>query len=108
VVRTAVVTVSATGATPQTVMVTQSINTAIQQSNEAKIRVYPNPFDEGFWVTDLHTQAVMKLTDITGRMLLIRETGNDSYIPSAGLAPGIYLLQVCTAGVCREWKLVKQ
>ena len=110
-IRTATVLVIAAGTATQSVEVQQAASpTAISvpEAGSCEIQVYPNPFGDGFCVAGLQPRSVMKLTDMTGRVLLVRENGSDSYISSSGLVPGIYFLRIYTAGGCREWKLVKK
>jgi hypothetical protein len=110
-IRSATVLVTAAGKSTQPVSVQQAASPTaifIPETGDHEIRVYPNPFGDGFWVAGIQPHTVMKLSDLTGRVLLFRETGSNSYITSAGLAPGMYLLRIYMAGGCRECKLVKK
>jgi hypothetical protein len=106
--RIAPATVSATGTTPQTIQVTQSINTSMQAANTEQWLVYPNPFTDGITVQGVKTRAMFSLTDVTGRVLLEKEIPGDGYIGTAALPAGIYLLKVVTVNCTIKQKLIKR
>jgi len=106
--RTATVTVSGLGAPTQTIQVAQSINTAIEAADEGHLSIYPNPFTDGINVMGIKTRAVLTLTDLTGRVLLIKETEGDVVLGTSSLPTGIFILKVVTDNNIMRQVLVKR
>jgi hypothetical protein len=106
--RTATVTVAAIGVTPQTITVTQSLNTALFSPEEAKITVYPNPFTKGFQVSGIRGKATLRMNDITGRIMIVRDLLGDEYMDTGDLPAGMYIVKVITPQASQESKLVKK
>jgi subtilisin family serine protease len=106
--RIATVTVSAAGTTPQTIQVTQSINTAIQAADAKQLLVYPNPFMDGIHVQGINTRAVLSLSDITGRVLLEKDLKGDGVLGTASVPAGMYILKVVTENFTLKQKLIKK
>jgi hypothetical protein len=106
--RVATVTVSAAGTIPQTIQVTQSINTTILAADAEQLLVYPNPFTYGINVRGIKTRAVLYVTDITGRVLLKKEMTGDSFLGTASLPAGMYILKVVNGNGATEQRLIKR
>jgi subtilisin family serine protease len=106
--RIATVTVSGLGAPGQSIQVTQSINTAIKAADEDQIVVYPNPFTDGINVMGIKTSAVLSLTDLTGRVVLKKETEGDVFIGTSSLPAGIFILNIVTGSDIYKQILIKR
>jgi subtilisin family serine protease len=106
--RIATVTVSGLGAPSQSIQVTQSINTAMMAADEEQLVVYPNPFTDGINVMGIKTRAVLSLTDLTGRVVLIKETEGDVFIGTSSLPAGIFILNVITDSDIYKQILIKR
>jgi hypothetical protein len=72
------------------------------------IKVYPNPFTDGIHVEGLKTSAVVSLTDLTCRVLLIRVMERDGTIPANSLPAGMYILKIITGEGSTDQKLIKK
>lgn len=80
----------------------------IEQSNEAGIAVFPNPFNELLQVRNtLQGQVEVSLCDVSGRVVYRSNHTGDFQIPSAALPSGIYLLTVQSASGVVQRKLIK-
>jgi len=84
--------------------------TGINTTGEQAVRVYPNPFNEKFYVSGIpETGGILSLLSVNGQVVFTRKlTGtNTCIIPCAGLAPGVYLLTLVTKNTKTETKVVK-
>ncbi|HPT31577.1 MAG TPA: T9SS type A sorting domain-containing protein, partial [Prolixibacteraceae bacterium] len=99
---------SGTGLEPQTITVTQSLNTSLSVPEKDGIIVYPNPFIQGFHVSGIRGKTTLRLADRTGRVLMVRETGGDEYWDAGDLPAGLYMVKIITPLASREIKLVKK
>ena len=92
--RTASVTVSAAGTDPQSVLVTQAGLTGFSIINSAEIVVYPNPFNEGFYVHAGCSPSIVSVFDIRGKLILIRTVSGVEFIHADQLENGMYLIEL--------------
>lgn len=95
--RSATVTVSASGVASQAVLVVQRgiIVTAIGNSLEESLRIYPNPVSDALQIEGLHAQATILLFDAFGRLL--RQHTNTSFahqLTMDQLPAGVYYLRI--------------
>lgn len=74
------------------------------------MKIYPNPAKHFVTVSGLKAKAELRLLDAGGKLLrLQREGGNTARLNLAGLASGLYLLQVVEDGkVVMSAKIVKE
>jgi|GEM_PF-1956626 len=105
--RSATITVSGTGVTSQTVTVTQPGTVGVLDNELAKIRVYPNPFSDGFYVCSSGNATIVSVFDIRGRMIFTRKISGNEFIPSIQFEKGIYLLELTNDRVTIKKKLIK-
>ncbi|HNX78510.1 MAG TPA: BACON domain-containing carbohydrate-binding protein, partial [Prolixibacteraceae bacterium] len=106
--RTATVTVSGTGLEPQTITVTQSLNTGMSDHEKAEITVYPNPFTNEFRVSGLKNTAVFSLSDVSGKLLLYRKLNFDELITAGSIPAGFYIIRILTPRESWEGKIIKK
>jgi hypothetical protein len=61
------------------------------------ITVYPNPANNILFVNGLKGMAVLRITDLLGKQLFIKETNIDNIqLDVSALLPGMYLVQIQT------------
>lgn len=106
--RSATVTVSGTGLEPQTITVTQSLNTGMSDHEKAEITVYPNPFTNEFRVSGLKNTAVFSLSDVSGKLLLYRKLNFDELITAGSIPAGFYIIRILTPRESWEGKIIKK
>ncbi|MBX9450190.1 MAG: T9SS type A sorting domain-containing protein [Taibaiella sp.] len=63
-------------------------------AGDLKMELYPNPTREHVTVSGLPPRTVVRITDISGKLLLetATGTGNTTELNLGALTPGIYLL----------------
>ncbi|NVO18476.1 MAG: T9SS type A sorting domain-containing protein [Bacteroidetes bacterium] len=112
VIRTANITVSAAGVSPQTVKVIQLPSfVSIGEQPQSGIQVFPNPTN-GIFVISSPSQAVMQLNvailDISGKILMTREcSGESSYtFDLTRFAKGNYYVKAELNGKTMVWKMI--
>ena len=66
----------------------------IDPVSSTKVTVYPNPATEGFYVVAESEQAVMILSDLSGKQITTREVTGKIYVDICDLASGMYIVQV--------------
>ncbi len=97
-------------------MILTGTGTGIEQDpqdlySSEPLSIFPNPASD---VLKIHTDdqisgyITLKLTDLDGNTVLIRDIENDSLLnlSEAGLAPGVYIVTAEYRGVRRVGKLV--
>jgi hypothetical protein len=79
-----------------------------RQTLEENLKIYPNPTSDMLFVeTGGHQIQTIRITDNAGRMILsVRPQGHNAAVNTAGIAPGIYLVQVESEGAISERKIV--
>lgn len=83
-----------------------NVNNPVQQGN----RVYPNPAQDLLYVQYAGGEALLRLCDVSGRLLLQKQLhgGSTNSISLKGLQPGMYFYKVSEGGVVRlQGKLAK-
>jgi len=92
--RTATISVTGTGATSQTVMVTQPGTVGILDHEQANVRVYPNPFSDGFYVDQIDGTTIVSVFAPDGRRIFRKEISSAEFIPAGLLMSGVYLVEL--------------
>lgn len=79
-----------------------------RQTLEENLKIYPNPTSDMLFVeTGGHQIQTIRITDNAGRIILsVRPQGHLVSVNTAGIAPGIYLVQVESEGAISERKIV--
>ncbi|HNW52391.1 MAG TPA: BACON domain-containing carbohydrate-binding protein, partial [Prolixibacteraceae bacterium] len=106
--RNATITISAEGAVSHTVVISQAGTVGVLDDELAKIRVYPNPFSEGFYVETGNREATVSLFDLSGRMVLSEKITGTGYIETHTLGKGGYFFEIKTSSTMIEKKIVKR
>jgi len=109
-VRTAIVTVSADGATSQTVTVTvtQPTTVGIWGNELPGILVYPNPFSDGFYVNPGNKSILSSVSDLNGRTIIRKNVSSPEFIPTQELPEGVYLIELTGDTFTVKRKMIKK
>jgi|GEM_PF-730956 phage-related protein len=109
--RIATVTISAEGVPNQSITITQDTEktgTNTQTATTDNIICYPNPVAEGFQVSGIEGKAMLTLTDISGKALIMKEINGNEYIPATALPKGVYIIKIATQSGTIDKKLIKK
>lgn len=88
--------------------ITRDNSLDINNASIASVAIMPNPTTNNWNISNLPTDAQLTLTDINGRVISRQTSSKNATISSAGLASGMYLLQVVSSGGTASYKLVKE
>jgi subtilisin family serine protease len=106
--RSAVVTVSVTGATSQKITIIQAGRVGISISESSRQMVYPNPFVNGFYVDPVIHFTTVSVIDIRGRKVMSLKISEPGFISASQLENGIYMIELTSdRGIIRK-KLIKK
>lgn len=72
------------------------------------IKIYPNPTSESFHVSGLNGIATLKLTDFSGKELLVKQVSNNETISICSLPKGLYVVRIFTMNEVIEMKILKK
>jgi hypothetical protein len=97
-----------TGTTPQTVVVTQYGKVSVLTNKLVNVKVYPNPFNDGFYVNSDHWNTIVIVFDIRGRKILSRVISETEYIPLVEMDKGMYLLELINSSSTVIKKIIKR
>jgi subtilisin family serine protease len=106
--RSAIITVSISGVSSQTVEVTQAVAVNITEDEISGISVYPNPFKEGFYVNSNESVTIVSVFDIRGRLIFTRTISGNEFIPAGKMENGLYLIELNNPNSVVMKKLIKQ
>jgi len=73
-----------------------------------EVNVYPNPVTDGFYVSGFEGTALLKLTDINGRLLLASNITSNEFVSIKMFSKSVYIVKIITSGGITERKLVKK
>ena len=95
-------------ATPVIATVNACAGIAVYNMNQ--VRVYPNPAQDQFTITNLPEQVLVKLYDVTGKIVYAESSkgGNDLHVSTSALAQGLYVLCLTSGDKTSMHKLVVQ
>lgn len=90
----------------------EAVNNAIVQSENKKVKIYPNPVSDQLHITGLDpdTNAAIVITDITGKIIKKLDAGNINSITinTKSFAPGTYYLIIQKENKRTSYKFIKQ
>lgn len=72
------------------------------------IKLYPNPTSESFCISGFEEYASLRLTDISGKMILSKQVSNNEIISISPLPKGIYIVELITKKGVFNKKLLKK
>lgn len=110
VARTAIVTVMATGVSSQIILVTQEAGTGtgVSELTNEKVKIYPNPVTNCFYVDGIEGTVKLVLTDLNGRVHISKEIVGQESISIGSLSYGVYFVTFITDKGSAVRKLVKE
>jgi len=73
---------------------TTSIGTGFDENRNQQISVYPNPATDVFHIVGLSGVSSISLTDLSGRILLLKEVSDNEAVLGNTLPRGIYILKI--------------
>lgn len=76
--------------------------------SDASIQLYPNPLAENFQIYGIEGNATLKLLDLNGKVVLIKQIVGNEQITLSAIAQGMYILKIITANATVERKLIKK
>lgn len=72
------------------------------------VKLYPNPTAESFCISGFEEYAALKLTDISGKVILAKQVLDNEIISISSLPKGIYIVELTTKKGVIEKKLLKK
>lgn len=107
--RSAMVTISAAGVTPQVITVMQAAGTnGVSSLTEELVPFYPNPVADGIFLCGIDGKSIITLSDMSGNICFRKEVSVNEYIPLNSLPQGVYILKLSSDKGIVESKLVKE
>jgi hypothetical protein len=88
-------------------IVEMDITAAPIVTNES-ISLYPNPVTDGFIVSGFDGTALLKITDINGRIMLLKKIVNAESVSMSNLPKGLYIVKLLTGDSTVERKVIKR
>jgi hypothetical protein len=80
--------------------------TGISPLSLETISLYPNPATTGFRIKGMEGIGILKLMDLTGRLLMTRPVTANEFIPVSGFASGVYTLIITLHGESANRKII--
>lgn len=88
-------------------LIVGSNTTLINTSVINDLTIYPNPIQESFRIRGIESKAILTLTDINGRLLLVQDISDNEEVNICSLPQGIYIVKIKTESGILEKKLLK-
>jgi len=70
-----------------------TVSLATKTSNDFRVNVYPNPFNDKITVDSEHKINSLRIIDVNGRVMLSSNDGSKT-ISTSNLSPGVYILEI--------------
>lgn len=80
---------------------------SVKERTLSKIRVYPNPATDGWYIDGIGSKTTLQLTDIGGKVLWEGVAYGKIFIPSNEFPSGNYMLKTFNKDSERTFKLIK-
>jgi len=93
--------------TDQVVITVKLITSIDKLYSNSDILFYPNPSSESFRIIGLEGSAILKLVDINGKEILIRQVTNNESISLSLLPKGFYIVTLITQHGIIEKKILR-
>jgi hypothetical protein len=108
--RTALVTISATGVSSQTITIIQAASSNVYANHYdlANIELYPNPANAYFSINGIEEDVVLSIFNLDGILMLSKRVLPDEKIQISGFNEGIYFVTIKTQGETVIRKLIKK
>ena len=86
-----------------------TLDTPVNDPSENQFRIWPNPVNSELRISGMTSRGVLKLIDLSGKMVYITSsTSSEIIVPMGAFQPGIYLLTVETTEGRQVEKIVRQ
>jgi len=72
------------------------------------IKLMPNPFTEGFWISGIEGSAKITIIDLHGKKQLMKQGVGNEYLSLKSLPKGMYIVKIITDKGITEKKMIKQ
>lgn len=72
------------------------------------VKLYPNPTSESFCISGFEDIASLRLTDISGKVILAKQVSDNEIISISSLPKGIYIVELITKKGVIKKKLLKK
>ncbi len=105
--RSATITVSGIGAASQTVAITQPGTVGVLEADWSIVSLYPNPFNDGFYVNAGNLSTDVSIFDMGGRTIFKRTIFSSQFIETGKVENGIYLVEITNANQTIRTKMIK-
>lgn len=92
----------------KTVYINVYHSTAIGNEAAVAVMIYPNPATGAFTVSGIEGEAAVTVTDLGGKVLLIRKVSDKGQVSVTSLTDGIYIVTIKHQGGLTRLKLVKK
>lgn len=76
--------------------------------SQLDVKLYPNPTSESFCISGFEDNAALRLTDISGKVILAKQVSDNEIISISSLSKGIYIVELITKKGVIEKKLLKK
>lgn len=86
----------------------EEITDGLQTIAIPTIRLYPNPFTEGFWVSGIKGSSQISIIDLNGKILDRKQGLGNEYVSLKSLPKGVYIVKILINKGIMEKKMVKQ
>lgn len=70
-----------------------TVSLATKTSNDFRMNVYPNPFNDKITIDSEHKINSLRIIDVNGRVMLSSNDGSKT-ISTSNLSPGVYILEI--------------
>jgi len=84
------------------------MTTAVPTIADEKIKIYPSLITEGFTINGMDGKAIMRLSDINGKVFFEKLVVNDEYISINSKPKGVYVIELTTNDGMITRKIIKQ
>lgn len=85
-----------------------SLYTDVFSTEVNKITIYPNPVIEGCQVNGFEGKAMVRLTNVSGKSVVMKEIQANEYISVSSLPKGVYIVRITTRTGTVDKKIIKK
>ena len=85
-----------------------STSIAVELNGPDRINIYPNPATDNIYISNLIKNAILKIYDINGKLVLETSVSNKEYINISTLAKGMYQIKFEGKDWSETRKLIKE
>ena len=78
------------------------------ESNDLELKIYPNPSDKFLNFTNLESNSIISIFDLTGQLLILTKLNDTQELDISNLSIGIYFIHVESSDLTQTVKFIKQ